>query len=326
VTAPLLRAAWRRHLRLLTAASAVGAAAATAGIVAVHRRWGAGEDPTGGEPLCLPDGDDLTVTTRDGARLAVRVAGPEDGPVMVLLHGWTNDRRVWGAVAKRLVAAGHRVVLYDQRGHGDSTVGGDGLTMEALGADVEAVLDAVDATDAVLAGHSMGGMAAQAFAVNHQATLAQRVAALVIVSSACDRAGRHRFGLFVDRRIADWALAFSPLAPLLVRQSVGTKFNLDHLAAVRDLFVATPPPVRRQLRAAMVQMDFSGHVAAIPVPVTIVAGTRDQIVPFSRSRRIAELLPNAELKVLDDHGHMLVWEAPDELAGVLSAAASDTGA
>lgn len=304
-------------------AAATGTVAATvacvATLVAVQRRWAAAHDPTDGAPLCLPEGDDLTVETRDGAELAARVAGSPDGPLVVLAHGWSQDRRIWGAVGKRLVARGHRVVLYDQRGHGASTIGDEGLTMAALGADVADVLAAVDARDAVLAGHSMGGMAAQAFALEHPDVLRQRVAALAIVSSACDGMSKVNrvTGAFTGHAVSDRALALSIVAPLLVRKSVGRRPHLDHLRAVRDLFVATPPPVRRQLRRAINGMDFSERLRTISVPVFILAGRRDKITPFDRSARIAELI-DADLRVFDDHGHMLPWEAPDDLAEVLA--------
>lgn len=308
----------RRRVRPVVAGGlAVSAAAVAAGAVAT-RRWAAAHDPTEGEPLGLPDGDDLVVAAPDGAQLATRVAGPADGPVIVLVHGWTNDRRVWGAVAKRLVATGHRVVLYDQRGHGGSTVGSGGLAIDALAVDLRAVLEHLDVRDAVVAGHSMGGMAAQAFAIAHREVLEDRVAALLLVASACDRAGRGGWrGVFTDWGIADRVLALSVLAPFLVRFSVGRRPHLGHLAAQRDLFTATPPAIRRQLRAAMRAMDLSRSLGEIAVPVHIVTGQRDQLLAVARSERIAQLITHAELTVLDDCGHMLPWEAPDELVDIL---------
>ena len=87
-------------------------------------------------------------------------------------------------VAHRLLEAGHQVVLYDQRGHGESTVGDDGFTIPRLGADLRAVLEAVDARDAVLAGHSMGGMTIQSLVAHHPDVVDERVRA--------HRAGGHR--------------------------------------------------------------------------------------------------------------------------------------
>lgn len=319
-----MSASWHRRA---IGAAAVGTAAALAGGLVATRRWAAAHDPTGGEPLALPDGDDHVVTAPDGARIATRVAGPADGPTTVLVHGWTNDRRVWGAVAKRLVARGHRVVVYDQRGHGQSTVGSAGLAIDALGADLRAVLEHLDVRDAIVAGHSMGGMAAQAFAVSHSQVLTDRVAALVLVSSACDGAGRGGWrGVFTDWAVADTALALPAVAPFLVRFTVGRRPHLGHLVAQRELFTATSPPIRRQLRAAMRAMDLGPSLGEIAVPVHIVTGRRDQLLAVARSERIAELIPHAQLTVMDDHGHMLPWEATDELVDVLADAASAASA
>src|SRR5205085_4892042 len=136
-------------------------------------------------------GTDVRVPTPDGGEISATVAGAEhgDGRTFVLVHGWTNDRRIWAPVGRLLVERGHRVVLYDQRGHGSSRAGRDGLTIEALGDDMAAVLEYLDARDAVVAGHSMGGMAAQAFAIAHPEVLADRVAAVALVSTACSDLG-----------------------------------------------------------------------------------------------------------------------------------------
>ncbi|WP_158102180.1 alpha/beta fold hydrolase, partial [Streptomyces glaucescens] len=94
----------------------------------------------------------------DGARLHVEVHGPESAPPVVLIHGWTCSTAFWAAQIRAL-AAGHRVIAYDQRGHGRSPASRSCST-DALADDLEAVLAATLAPGekAVLAGHSMGGM------------------------------------------------------------------------------------------------------------------------------------------------------------------------
>lgn len=312
--------------RLTTAAAAsVVVAAGAAGAVAVaNRRWAAAHDPTGGEPLCLPDGDEVLVEAADGAKLATVVAGPDDAPTYVLIHGWTNDRRVWGPVARRLVERGNRVVLYDQRGHGSSTVGEDGYELEAIGADLAAVLDHVGVEDAVVAGHSMGGMAAQAFAATHPDRLRERVRALALVSTACSQLG----GSPAAERIARRALGATHLdrlmtsrrfGPLMMRRTVGRTAALPHLRAMGELFTATPPETRAGFFTAMTTMDLSEHLPEVDVPTVIVCGTHDNLTPIRHSHQLAELLPNARMEVLPDKGHMLPCEAPDELADLLAA-------
>ena len=103
---------------------------------------------------------------------------------VVLPHCWTGlaGRRV--PVARRLLAAGHRVVLYDQRGHGASTVGRQPVSIARLGDDLAAVLEQLDLRDVVLAGHSMGGMTVMAFACGHPEVVRERVRGLALVATA----------------------------------------------------------------------------------------------------------------------------------------------
>ena len=114
----------RKRIVGAAALAAAAGAAATAGVVYAARRLAAGRRSRGDEGLALPDGaTPFTVTTDDGAELAGVVRGAADGPTVVLAHCWLGSHLVWGPVAHRLAASGHRVVLYDQRGHGLSTMG-----------------------------------------------------------------------------------------------------------------------------------------------------------------------------------------------------------
>jgi pimeloyl-ACP methyl ester carboxylesterase len=254
--------------------------------------------------------------------LAAVGSGPESGPVVVLAHGWTADHRVWGPTATRLVAAGRRVVMYDQRGHGASTVGRAGLTIDGLADDLRTVLEYLDARDAVLAGHSMGGMAVQAFALRHPDVLADRVASLVLVSTAADRVagpGPYRTWApwLVGRTRVTRAVGSRWAGPFLVRHAVGRRACLAHLAATAETFAATPPSVRAELLSAIVDLDLTGGLTTITTPTVVVSGTRDRLTVHRRSRTIAALIPGARLEVLRGAGHQLVFEAPDRLAELI---------
>ncbi|HEY3240716.1 MAG TPA: alpha/beta fold hydrolase, partial [Acidimicrobiia bacterium] len=115
-----------------------------------RRRWREAADPCAAGGFRLPDGDPFKVITADGAVLDGIVAGA--GPTAVLVHCWTGHRGFWEPVAARLVARGHRVVLYDQRGHGASTNGTAPPTVDQLATDLAAVLEATGSRDAVVAG------------------------------------------------------------------------------------------------------------------------------------------------------------------------------
>ncbi len=314
-------------MKARTVALGLGAAA-VAGAVAAHRadrRWTSALDPIGPDELELPDGKPLTVTTDDGAELVGTVSG--DGPLVVLSHCWTGSRTMWAPVAHRLLAQGHQVVLYDQRGHGDSTVGDDGFSIPRLGADLRAVLEAVDARDAVLAGHSMGGMTIQSLAAHHPEVVDERVRAIVLAATAASGLGRGRGrGDLAGQRIIGAAALERAMrgraGHALVRGTIGRDVRKAHLVVTRDLFVACPPAARSGLLAAMQTMDLRDGIAAIGVPTTVVVGTHDRLTPPARAADLVDAIPEAELVTLPGAGHQLPLEAPDDLADLIAKAAT----
>lgn len=290
---------------------ALGAGAA-AGAVRSRRQWSSAIDPCNGTALSPILGVEEEVLRPDGTVISTVDAGNPHGPPAVLVHGWMEDRRVWGPVARRLSASGMRVVAYDQRGHGRSTAGGDGYTIEALGSDLAAVLEALDLRQAIVAGHSMGGMAAQALCIDHPDVAAARVRGLVLVATTSGplRALR-RAGSVLASPLLDRAMKDPRLGPFLVRSDAGRHPVLAHLDAAVQMLVGTPGPTRTGFAQAMGAMDLAEGIAKLDLPVTVVAGERDRLLPLAHSRRMAERIPNARLEIVPDAGHLVPYEAPD---------------
>ena len=315
----------KKNAGLLVAAG-FGAAAALG--VAAGRRWKAAEDPSAGSVLDLADSKAFKVERPDGAVLDGVVVGSPADPTVVLSHCWTGSRATWEPVAARLVAAGRQVVLYDQRGHGASTLGPDAPTVEMLGEDLAAVLEAVDARDAAVAGHSMGGMSVMALAVARPDVIDERVRALVLAGTAgfgvaggpLSSPARLVFG---DRRVE--RLMASPLGPALCRGAVGRHPRQAHLVATRDAYLSLTGDVRRNFLIALQAMDFRAGLASVAVPTTVVVGSRDLLTPPRLGRALARTIPGARLVELPGAGHMLPYEEPDRLAEIILSASTNQG-
>lgn len=130
---------------------------------------------------------ELTALSADGSSLHVELHGPDDAPAVVLAHGWTCNTHFWAAQVRDL-AVDHRVVVYDQRGHGRTPEPGPGgYSTRALADDLEAVLRATLAPGqkAVLGGHSMGGMTLMAAA--GRAAVREHGAAVLLCSTGSSR-------------------------------------------------------------------------------------------------------------------------------------------
>jgi len=306
----------------------LGAAAATAGAVAAavvaDRRWTVNDGDCGLDECAVPaEGQSLTVRTDDGADLAVTVLGPADGPTVTLSHCWMGAREVWAPVARRLADAGRRVVLYDQRGHGSSTVGSDGFTIKRLGDDLRAVIEAVDAQDAVIAGHSMGGMTVMSLATHHPEVITDRGKAVVLVATGATGLTR---GPRLDRvnqrvlasRAFERAMA-SGFGHALVRSAVGRTARRRDMVVTRDWVVRCAPEARVGWLAAINGMDVTPGLEKIDKPTTVLVGTWDTLTPVRYAKQIADAVSGAKLEVLPGFGHMLPLEAPDEVAAAILA-------
>ena len=302
--------------------------------------------PTGGTPsLDLPGGDqehlrlpdaDLTlppgtateVATDDGATLSITVHGDGSStmPPVVLPHCWTGSRIIGVPVARRLLAAGHRVVLYDQRGHGSSTLGRDTVTVDRLGADLAAVVRHLDLCDLVLAGHSMGGMTVMAFACQHPELVRERVRGLALIATAGHGLAERWRSRLLRRAIlgglADRTMRHPRAGYAAVRSTFGADPDRAHVEATRELFMATPAPVVRDCIDAMGAMDLRQVLRTVDVPTTVLLGRRDQLVVNALTRAIVDHIAGAELIELPGAGHMLPLERPDEVAAAIRALAA----
>lgn len=306
----------RRNRRLILAGAGLAVAAA---VFAARRRRPAVElaDHDHARHSDDLDGVESVVVSHDGGELAVSVAGPDDGPVVVLAHCWTGSRNTWAPVARRLIAAGCRVVRWDQRGHGRSVAGDKGHSIEALADDLATVLVELDLHDVVLVGHSMGGMTVQALASHHHALFHERTRGVVLVATAGSGLANPlnaRAGDLMRNARIERLFERPELGQLLVRSTFGRHAHPQHLEATRADLVATPAAVRGDFADSMRAMDLRTGNAAIDVPCTILVGTRDTLTPVPLSRLMAKTIPGATLEVLPGYGHMLPYEAPDVVA------------
>lgn len=272
---------------------------------------------------------------------------------VVFCHGYCLNQDSWHfqRAALRGVV---RTVHWDQRSHGRSgrnpaqAEGRVPVTIDQLGRDLKAVLDAaVPKGPIVLVGHSMGGMTMMALAAHYPELIRERVVGVALIGTSSGRLGEVNFGLPVAgvnaiRRVLPGVLrALGQQAELVER---GRRATADLFAgiikrysfATRDIDPAvarfaermiegTPIDVVAEFYPAFTEHDKTEalvHFAGLPV--LVLAGTKDLVTPSEHSEAIADLLPDAELVLVPDAGHLVMLEHPevvmDRLADLLTRA------
>lgn len=244
-----------------------------------------------------------------------------DGPPIVLSHGVTLSVRTWFHQLELLPKGGFRAIAYDHRGHGESSVGDSGHSIANLAEDIKTLLIELDLTDAILVGHSLGGVAAQAFAIAHPEVMRERVRGLVLLSTLAKSPFGSRptqFKSLMERmfnRVPDASLLWDrkDLGFLAARLGFGKGPHPSHVELVRRMMQACAPETRRDAPRVLVGFDLTADLPKLDVPTLVVGGTADLLTPPAYARELADLIPNARLELLDGGGHMLMLERIDEL-------------
>ncbi|MET9348963.1 alpha/beta fold hydrolase [Streptomyces termitum] len=275
--------------------------------------------------IALPEPRALVVRSADGASVHTEVYGPEDAPTVVLSHGWTCSIGFWAAQIRAL-AADHRVVAYDQRGHGRSPVPAPGgYSTTALADDLEAVLAAVlrPGERAVLAGHSMGGMTIMAAAGRPR--FRDHAAAVLLCSTGPSRLTAESTvvplgpGALRTRLTAAVLGSKAPLGPVngvsrkvLKYATMGPASAPDRVDACARIVHACPRPSRYGWSQVLAGIDLEANLRELRVPAAVLVGTADRLTPPVHSRAMAGALPHCTgLTELAGMGHMTPVEAPE---------------
>lgn len=299
--------------------------------------------------------EERVVFTDDGVALHVEIDVPDEEtaattaslvppdssvqlPTVVLIHGYCLSLRCWVFQRRALVAAGYRVVSWDQRGHGLSAEGtSESYVIERLGEDLRAVIDDVAPTgDLVLVGHSMGGMTIMALGELDPEMVKERVSAVAFIGTSpggitLANGGRvatfgrimleqlgpsvlrqlgarpelwswiRRTGSTVEEFLVDQNSFASPVAASLVRYTA-------------DILFGTPLHVIKEYLKTFDGFDKQAALSAFAnTQVLVFNGKQDQLTPPEHSELIVRALPAAEHVLVNDAGHVVMLEHPDLL-------------
>ena len=232
------------------------------------------------------------------------------GKALVLLHGFPLDHTIWELLTPLLQKRAD-VIVPDLRGFGGSGLSPAGYGVNDLAADIASLLSHLKIDKAVIAGHSMGGYVALAFAHAYP----QRVAGLgLIASQARADAPERKASRFTEADDLE-AHGVARLAEDMSSKLTGDKGLQIKL---KKLILNQPPKgLAMALRAMAERPDSSPFLAEFDFPVAIVHGRDDKLVPLERAREVKEKVKKGTLLEVEGAGHMPMMEAPQATAGEL---------
>jgi 3-oxoadipate enol-lactonase len=255
----------------------------------------------------VPDGISLAYT--------MHAAGARDGgaarPRIALIHSLALDRSVWDGVVPLLTPHAD-VLTYDCRGHGKSSRAKMKYTAELFAGDLAALLDHVNWPRAVIAGCSMGGCIAQAFA----GVYPSRVQALAVIDSTAwygptaPKDWRERAATAATKGLA----ALSAFQATRWVSDAFLKAHPDVISAHMNVFLANDVDCYRATCEMLGDADLRHYQPAIKMPTSVIVGEEDYATPVAMSEQIKQAVPQATLSVLAKVRHLTPIECPEAIA------------
>lgn len=253
------------------------------------------------------------VTTKDGVEIFYKDWGPKDAQVIFFHHGWPLSADDWDAQMLFFLAHGYRVVAHDRRGHGRSSQVWDGHDMDHYADDVAAVVSHLGIEKAVHIGHSTGGGEVAHYIARHgdsrvaKAVLISAVPPLMVKTDA--NPGGLPKSVFDDMQAqlaANRAQFYHdiPAGPFYGYNRPGAKPSEGIINNWWRQGMMGSAKAHYDGIVAFSQTDFSDDLRSITVPVLVMHGDDDQIVPYDISGPLsAKLLPNGTLKTYHGFPH-----------------------
>ena len=258
----------------------------------------------------------VTVGQENGADIEIYYEDHGAGQPVVLIHGYPLSGRAWDKQVPVLLEADHRVITYDRRGFGQSSQPTTGYDYDTFAADLSTLLDHLDLHDAVLVGHSMGtGEVTRYLGTRGSARVARGVLVSPIPPFLLQRPDNPEGvpqGLFDG-----FAQAARADAPAWMKGFLDTFYNIDTL---RGTLVSDQAwqaswnlAVTASATAAVACIgtwttDFRDDLPKIDVPMLVVQGDADQVLPLDKTgQRLPALIKDVHLVVIEGGPHAIAW-------------------
>lgn len=272
-------------------------------------------------------GTETVIERPDGTRILSTVSGSGTKGDVVLAHGYAVDRHCWNIIASELAGRGHRVICFDQRGHGKTNIGRDGIGSSQMAGDYVAVLERHDVHNGVMVGHSMGGFVLINALIDHAEAMSKHLKGAVLMATFAGDVNRKnpqnklqipliRSGI-MGRLINNDRFATS-MAKTLLGDDKPVEFIAPFVKTFREQDLRGLMPILE----AFVRENRYADLSRISMKCTIVVGDKDKTTPPFHTEWLHNGIVGSKLRHVSGKGHMLNWEAPEVLIEEIAALAA----
>jgi non-heme chloroperoxidase len=268
----------------------------------------------------------VTVGTENSGPIDLYYEDHGTGSPVVLIHGYPLSGRAWDKQVPPLLAAGHRVITYDRRGSGQSSMPATGYDWDTFAADLSVLIDTLALDGVTLVGHSMGTGEVTRYLSNYGSAKVDRAVLIGPIPPYLSQAPDNPDG--VPANLFDgFRQSAAADGPAWLKGFLDLFYNIDQFRGNRvsdEAYRASFNVAVGMSAIATVdsittwQADFRSDLPKIDIPVLVIQGDADRVLPFDKTgKRLPGLIADVDLVVIEGGPHGIPWTHADQVNSAL---------
>ena len=262
-------------------------------------------------------GKETFVSSSDGTNIFTITSGQGEKTVL-LAHGYGFSNIEWNIIVPMLNDLGYQTIVFDQRGHGKSTIGKDGITSASMASDYHSIITHFDLKDVILVGHSMGGFLSMKFLISYPELQHKAINGLVLMATFAGDIYKNNIQNklqlpLIKSGILQKIIKWKPIGNAFAKSLLGKNPDAELVRVVPEIFLKQDHSKLLPILEAFGVENYYPELHKITLPTAVVIGTKDATSPPFHTDDLVKMIPNATRIDVLDKGHCLNAEAPNEI-------------
>ncbi|MEL6537521.1 MAG: alpha/beta hydrolase [Bacteroidota bacterium] len=267
------------------------------------------------------EGKEEFVKMPDGTSIHTIASG--SGKTTILLaHAYGLSHIEWNIIVEGLNRLNYRTIVFDQRGHGKSSIGKEGISSSAMASDYKNLIEYFNLEKCILVGHSMGGFLVMKFLLSYPEMQQKQIKSCVLMATFAGEINKNNFQNrlqipLMKSGLLQKLIKWEPMGNLFAKSLSGENPDPELLRMVPEIFLQQDHSKLVPILKAFADESYYDRLNEITVPCAVVNGDKDAATPSFHTENMVKEIPNATRIEVKGKGHCLNAEAPEEIISAI---------